>query len=355
MSLASSHRPAAIVAAGRSSRDGWRRIGLAGHARSRRAPGAGRPLQVALGLIWLADGVLQVQPFMFTRSFATQIIAPNTVGQPGFVAWPVKLAENLIEPRVTLFNALAATLQVLIGLGLIVRPTVKIALLASLAWALGVWWIGEGLGGLFTGSASPLTGAPGAALLYVAATLILWPRSRPQLVGGLLGRRGALAAWAILWLGSAALWLLPANRSAEAVHNQIANAPSGAAWLSSLQAHLATAAAGDGLLIAIVAATLSAAIGLAMFLDRSARLSLLLTVALALIYFAIGQGMGGVLTGSGTDPGTGPLLIMLALAVYATRHPHQPSGRERADRGWTRFVHGGVPSVFHRAGRRPPA
>ena len=90
-------------------------------------------------------------------------------------------------------------------------------------------------------------------------------------------------------------------------------------------------------------------------LDRSAMLSLLLTVALALIYFAIGQGMGGVLTGSGTDPGTGPLLILLALAVYATRHPHQPSGPERGDRGWTRFTHGAVPSVFHRASRRPPA
>jgi hypothetical protein len=328
MSLASSHRPAGIVAAGRSSRAGRRRIGLACRARSRRARGAERPRPVARGLIWLADGVLQLQPFMFTRSFVTQIIAPNTVGQPGFVAWPVKLAENLIEPRVALFNVFAATLQVLIGLGLIFRPTVRIAMLASLAWALGVWWIGEGLGGLFTGSASPLTGAPGAALLYVAASLILWPRSRPQLVGGVLGRRGALAAWAILWLGSAALWLLPANRSPEAAHNQIANAPSGAAWLSSLQAHLATAGAGSGLLIAIVAAILSAAIGLAMFLERSATLSLLLTVALAIIYFAIGQGMGAVLTGSGTDPGTGPLLILLALAVYATRHPRQRLARE---------------------------
>jgi hypothetical protein len=53
----------------------------------------------------------------------------------------------------------------LIGPGLIYRPTVKVALLASFGWSLGVWWIGEGLGGLSTGTASPLTGAPGAALL----------------------------------------------------------------------------------------------------------------------------------------------------------------------------------------------
>jgi len=39
-----------------------------------------------------------------------------------------------------------------------------------------------------------------------------------------LGKRGALVGWAILWLGSAALWLLPATRTADAVHNQIAHA-----------------------------------------------------------------------------------------------------------------------------------
>ena len=35
----------------------------------------------------------------------------------------------------------------------------------------------EALGGLLIGTASPLTGAPGAALLYVLAGLIAWPRA----------------------------------------------------------------------------------------------------------------------------------------------------------------------------------
>src|SRR4051812_4608300 len=34
-----------------------------------------RHLQIVLGLLWLLDGVLQAQPFMFTRDFATQTIA----------------------------------------------------------------------------------------------------------------------------------------------------------------------------------------------------------------------------------------------------------------------------------------
>jgi hypothetical protein len=138
---------------------------------------AGRKLQIALGSIWLLDGALQLQPFMFGRSFVTQIIAPNEVAQPGVVAAPIRLMAHVIEPRVALFNLLAVTIQLLIGIGLIYRPTVKAALLASFGWALSVWWFGEGLGGLLTGNASPLTGAPGAALLYVFAGLIAWPRA----------------------------------------------------------------------------------------------------------------------------------------------------------------------------------
>jgi hypothetical protein len=187
--------------------------------------GAQRKLQIALGVIWLVDGALQLQPFMFGRAFVTQIIAPNEADQPGFVAAPIRLVAHLIEPRIALFNLFAVAIQVLIGIGLMYRPTVKAALLTSFGWSLGVWWIGEGLGGLFTGTASPLTGAPGAALLYVLAGLIAWPQPCRETgrtaAGGALGERGARTAWASLWLGSATLWLLPANRA------DMAQAPDG--------------------------------------------------------------------------------------------------------------------------------
>jgi hypothetical protein len=294
-------------------------------------PGAQRRLQIALGLIWLVDGALQCQPLMFGRSFISQIILPNEAGQPSFIAAPISWSAHLIEPRVVLFNTFAAAIQLLIGLGLIYRPMVKSALLTSFGWAFGVWWIGEGLGGLLTGSASPLTGAPGAALLYVIAGAIAWPRDRSQPGGdadAVPGRRRARLVWAALWFGSAALWLLPPNRAAGAVHDQIANAPPGAGWLSSLHSALTSATGGRGLAIAIVAASLSAAIGTSAIVDRWARASLALSVAIGLVYFVIGQGMGGVLTGSGTDPGSGPLLILLAISLYqprrARRRDQQP-------------------------------
>jgi hypothetical protein len=233
----------------------------------------------------------------------------------------VRLAARLIEPRVALFNAFAATIQLLIGLGLLYRPSVKAALLTSFAWALGVWWIGEGLGGLLTGTASPLTGAPGPALLYVLVGLTVWPRggakSGSAATGGVLEKRGGRAAWTVLWLGSAALWLLPASRAADAVHDAIANAPTGAGWLSAIHSGAAAITTGDGLPIAIAAASLSTVIGLAPLFGRFTRPVLGLSIAIALIYCLVGQGIGGVLTGSGTDPGSGPLLILLALSLYS--------------------------------------
>jgi len=48
-----------------------------------------RHLQIALGLLWLLDGGLQLQPFMLGTGFAKQVIAPTAAGQPRFVATAV--------------------------------------------------------------------------------------------------------------------------------------------------------------------------------------------------------------------------------------------------------------------------
>ena len=45
--------------------------------------------QVVLGLIWLLDGLLQFQPYMFGKTFITGVILPNAAGQPGVIASPI--------------------------------------------------------------------------------------------------------------------------------------------------------------------------------------------------------------------------------------------------------------------------
>ncbi len=64
---------------------------------------------------------------------------------------------------------------------------------------------------MFGVTAMPLTGAPGAVLLYALIGAIVWPNDRP---GGVLGVRGARIAWAALWLVMAWLWLLAPSSSA---------------------------------------------------------------------------------------------------------------------------------------------
>lgn len=277
--------------------------------------------QIALGAIWLIDGGLQFQPAMFGKAFITGVILPNASGQPGIVAYPVTWIGHQIEPHVALFNALAATLQVMIGLGLMWKRTVKPALAVSFVWAAAIWFAGEGFGAILTGSANPLTGAPGAAVLYIVVGALAWPRQTE-------GERGARLAWATLWLACAALWLMPTNDGAGSVHDAIASAPAGAGWLADLLRAAANATSGRGTPIALSMAVLSAAIAVSVLTHIAQRTFLGLGIALSLVFWVAGQGIGGVLTGSATDVSTAPLVVLMGAILLA--HARLPGRDARA-------------------------
>jgi hypothetical protein len=125
-----------------------------------------RALRLALGLVWLLDAALQYQPTMFGHGFVDGVIAPAAQGNPAPIARPALWAADVIAAQPVLWNALFASLQLAIALGLLGllgRRTVRPALAASIVWSLGIWWLGEGLGGVLTG-AGPIAGAPGPAL-----------------------------------------------------------------------------------------------------------------------------------------------------------------------------------------------
>lgn len=282
--------------------------------------------QIALALLWLIDGALQFQPYMFGKSFVTGVLLPSAAGQPNFIGTPIAWIAHLVEPHVAVFNGFAASLQVLIGIGLLYRPTVRAALALSLAWATGIWFVGEGLGMLLTGTASPLTGAPGAALLYVLAALMCWPQERPTRARpgrelGLIGVRGARVVWSSVWVGCAVLWLLPANESPGAIHDAIAGAPSGSDLLSRVLNAVATTTA-NGTTVAISLAAVSAIIGLAVLCGWHPLAFLAMQISLSLLYWILGQGFGGVFTGRATDVGTAPVMILIALMMPRSARPH---------------------------------
>jgi hypothetical protein len=263
-----------------------------------------RTVQSVLGLIWLLDGALQLQSFMYSRAF-TEMITSMASGQPGWLASSMRWGANLEAHNMSLYNTAFALIQLIIGLGLLYRPAVKHALILSFAWALFVWWFGEGFGMLFMNMAQPLTGAPGC-ILYVLVGLMVWPNGKP---GGLLGIRGARVAWATLWLLMAALWLLQSSSSANAINTMINAAPSGMSWLSSLQDGFAS-------IFALLMSALSATIAVGVGLNRSAKPLLALATVISLLYWLVGQGFGGMFQGRATDPNMGPLFILLAYAIY---------------------------------------
>ena len=281
-------------------------------AREYFAADAARTTQTVLGLIWLLDGALQFQSFMYGDGFIA-MLAGNAAGQPAWIANSVSWGAHTLQHNQAAVNTAFALIQVTIGIGLLYRPTVKLAIAVSCAWAFGVWWFGEAFGMMFMTMASPLTGAPGAVLLYPLIGLLVWPGAGP---GGLLRERGARAAWCALWLVMAYLWLQAPSSNPDAISTLLMHAPSGMVWLSSAQVDLANALAGGGTAVAFVLAALSAGIAVAVALGWRPRAFLALAVVLSLSYWVLGQGFGGIFQGGATDPNAGPLYVLLAAVMW---------------------------------------
>lgn len=95
------------------------------------------------GLTWalgLLDAALQYQPYMFTTAFPREVVRPTGDGNPAWVQDPVNWSASLLTQHIVVLNAAFATVQLLIALGLFWRRTVRAALVASIGWALLVWW-----------------------------------------------------------------------------------------------------------------------------------------------------------------------------------------------------------------------
>jgi hypothetical protein len=275
-----------------------------------------REIQVALGLLWILDGLLQFQPAMLTRKFAAQVIAPAGQGQPVFVAFPVREAARIILLDPAAMDVGFGLVQLALGLGILWRRTTRWALAASVAWALLVWYLGEGLGGLFGNDAILLTGAPGAALVYAMLALAVQPRGA-HAADGQRPWRWVTMAWAALWVDGAVLQLLPGRNTNASVSMSLAMNASGAPrWFAAVDNRLSALVPHAGVSIVVDLVVLQAFAGLGVFMARRARMAaLILGVSLSLIYWIAGQDMGQFWSGLATDPGTAPLIILLAIAV----------------------------------------
>jgi hypothetical protein len=241
-----------------------------------------RQLQITLGLLWLIDAVLQAQHFMWTRGFATQVVAPTGQGQPAFVSEPVHWVSTVIAAHPVAWNIPFVAIQLLLGLGLLVPRTSRAALAASIVWGVGIWYLGEGLYGIASGHASLVTGAPGAGLILAVLAAAAWPARD--------GSTEAPApwlpfAWAALWVGGAVFQAVPGQSGV-----------------------------GGSVLIPVLVAA-EYLIGIGALVPRTRTLAAALGLALALAFWALGQDFGMLFSGRATDPNAGPLLALMAIAV----------------------------------------
>ncbi|MHB8262865.1 MAG: hypothetical protein ACYDGY_03835 [Acidimicrobiales bacterium] len=311
--------------------------------------GARDRLQVIFGALWLLDGALQLQPYMYRRGSNGLLgsVAENTMGRPNVITDFITSVARLMVAHQVIGNTVVAVLQLVIG-GILLWSAVtrrwraaRLGLGLSIAWSMVVWVVGEGVGGLIFPQVSMLTGAPGAALLYCVSALYLWPtkenygnggesaggteqvyvdvRSSYEAVAdrGLLGHSGSLIAWLLLWCGSALLELQRGNFAAGSIPAQIRNASAGEpGWLSSIDIHVASLLQGGGTVMAGVLLVAGFATGWMVLRPFTRRFGLGMGIALASVFWVIGQDFGGIFTGRGTDPNSGPVLVLLALLLW---------------------------------------
>lgn len=253
----------------------------------------------SLGAFWILDGLLQFQPQMFGANFVTQILQPVLVGQPPFMHAIVAAGIFLWNMNPPFADALAALLQISIGILLffpLSSTRFKIGAWISIVWGIIVWLCGEGAGLLFTGTATFYMGAPGAVLYYSlpAAFLLMGERAKlswfPRIVG-----------WTFI-LG-AALQLQSGFWNVGGVEDNFMVLP-------LMLSHVFQAAP---IIANVLLALMLLVLGLLILFKPNRIAAIVALIFLALVWW-LGQNFGMLTTfwsGTSTDPSTAPLLALL--------------------------------------------
>jgi hypothetical protein len=309
-----------------------------------------KALQRILGALWLIDGLLQFQPQMFTMNMVNGVMKPMLNGQPGLFEPSLQFIVTQTTLHLTAVNLLIGIVQVCLGLGFLLLPArwVKELVIASIVWALIVWYGGEGMSMLLTGTSSILTGAPGAVLLYPLLGFAVWPRKRRAVEAsgatrtagddGLLPRGLLRYVLAGFWLFGALLQLQPNWWQS----GQISQTLSGYIGMGGLNTVLVdpvlkqlvtlTATIEIPLNIALVVVFLALGIGLAVVKREQLPPLLIASIIVSLVFWYFSEAFGGILTGMATDFNSGLIVVVMALAVWPKVRALQTSARARVAR-----------------------
>ena len=286
-------------------------------------PAARRVLRIAFGVLWIFDGILQLQPAM-PVGLPSQVIVPASTGSPGWVKHMVNWAANAWTYHPVTAAASVVWIQIGIGIWLLVAGRgawSRMGGLAGVAWGLIVWVFGEAFGGVFGPGLSWLFGAPGAVLFYcVAGGLIALPLrawATPRLGRLILAIVGLfLVGMAVLqaWPGRG-FWQGTRHGQPGSLTSMIRDMSqvSQPHFLSALLSDFGSFVAAHGFAVNLFVVIVLAAIGAGLLTGqpRLLRPALVAVVLLCLADWILIEDLG-FLGGVGTDPNS---MIPMALVV----------------------------------------
>ena len=277
-----------------------------------------RKFLMILGSIWLLDGLMQFKPLMLTQNFVTSVIWPNTWYQPMDIAYPIYSAGKIILSNVAVFDIIFGSIQVAIGLLLIIGKYTRAVIIFSVIWSVAVWWIGEGFGSLFTGQASLLTGAPGAVILYALVGIILYPAGNHE-KAEITSRKVAGYALGFLFILGFVLQMQPYYFMSRNVTWDLS-----VNWFVGISAF-------QSLVFDIFIAGMFLYTGIGFIIFRNGKnLFSYISIVLSIFIWIPGEMFGQIYTALGTDPNSGVILLLLSvMAMYpvkrAVTHPYSES------------------------------
>jgi len=282
-------------------------------------------LRVALGAVWILDGLLQAQPGM-PAGFAGGILAPAAAGQPGWLATLLHWEMGVWQAHPVHLTVATVLIQMGIGVAILAGGDSwvgRLGLRSSIVWGLAVWLMGEGLGGLLGPGASVISGAPGAVLAYVfAAGLLLAPL--PWWESGRIRRVVEVAVGSTLLLG-VLLQTIPgegfwSSKPLSSMFLAMA-ATRQPNFLADPIRALAGWTAADPLLWNTLLIAAMAGLGVGFLLGGRSRALTAAAVVWLLFIWWFGQDFGTFGAGIATDPNLAPLLVVLLLTAQLTAAP----------------------------------
>ena len=312
-------------------------------------PAARRLLRIGFGLFWVLDGLLQSQSAM-PVAMPSQVIAPSADASPAWVQHLVSFATATWSAHPVPAAVGVVWIQCGIGAWLLLAPPGRLSRLAggaSACWALVVFVFGESFGAMLAPGASWLFGAPGAAVFYgVAGVLLALPEARLRGsatwrkllrgIGALFVAMAVLQAWPGrgFWRDHGTLFAMASSMAATPQPHLVA------AWLRDFALVAGTQAAElNGLGVALLAA-----IGVGLLVARAGplRAAVVVSGVFGLVVWVFVQDFG-VLGGLGTDPNSiPPELVLIAAGSLAVLRPATraiaaaPTGESGARASWTR-------------------